>query len=619
MRDFSWMTLEQLGQIKVITASKNLQTAWTTPSALTVITDEELRLSGVSSLPQALKLAPGADVAQINAQRYAVSIRGFNSEYANKLLVLQDGRSLYTPQFLGVFWDAQDTSLEDVDRIEIVRGPGGTAWGVNAVDGVVNILTKDARDTQGAFVSTGGGTIEQAFATVRYGGAVGAHTHYRVYAKSFARGETELANGVGAGDDWHQDRAGFRVDSTLAGSSRLTFQGDYYAGRLLQYTKGAPELFRSTGANVLGRLAAQWPGGSALTLLSYVDVVRRRSSPATADSDTFAIEASHEFRPAPRHRFSWLGSFQHIRNEAIGGVGHNYDPAVRRLRQMSLSLADEFTAIKDRLFLSAGAKAEYHPFLGWETLPTARLTWTPSVQSTGWLAVSRGLQTPSISDYDLTHDIPGAVRVISLPNRNRPPGEVIATEAGWRVEPHRSLTLDVTAFHNRYDNIASANTTFDPRTSTMTLIPANDHFGESHGVELATMWEPWRSWRLRGSYSWLRMNLDARAGSTDVASLVRKEESSPRHQWQLMSMANLGRVWDWTMWLRYSSERSGLTMPAYLGLDARLAYRATAEIEVSMVGKDLLDSRHPEFTRSTGFPAVSEIPRSVYLEVRWAR
>lgn len=617
--DYGWMSLEQLGQIKVITASKHLQPAWTIPAAISLITGEEIHLSGATSIPQALRLAPGVDVARINAQRYAVSIRGFTSEYAHKLLVMQDGRSLVTPQFLGVFWDAQDLSLEDVERIEVVRGPGGTAWGINAMNGVVNILTKDARDTQGSLLNVGGGTFERAFATARFGGRLGAGSHYRIYAKSFSRGESEFANGTSAGDDWSQRRTGFRVDSHWGAPNHLTVQGDYYTGQLLQYSNRVADQFRSSGGNLLARLSAQIADGSTLQVMSCLDVVRRQSAPATANSESVVLEANHRLVGPGIHTLSWGANYQHIRNEALGRVGHNYDPAIRRLKLASLSLADDMAVVRDRVVMTVGAKAEYNAFTAWEALPTARLTWTPSERKTGWLAVSRGLQTPDLSSYDLTIDIPGAVNVRSLPNRDRPAGKVLATEIGWRVDPSPGLTVDATVFHHRYDRLPSSASSFDARTSTLTTSPQNEMFGETHGLEVAAIWEPVPRWRLRAGYSLLRMHLHVPAGSGDAASPRREGLSVPRGQWQVMSAATLGRAWDLSTWLRHTEGRPALAIRAYLGWDVRLAYRLSSDVQVAITGKDLLDSRHPEFTRSPGFPTNTEVPRSVQLELTWTR
>ncbi len=614
-----WADLEQLGQVQVITATKQLQQAWTTPAALTVISHDDLRFSGVSSLPQALRLAPGADVGQINAQRYSVGIRGWAGEFSNKLLVLQDGRSLFNPQFLGVFWDAQDTLLDDVDRIEVVRGPGGTAWGVNAVNGVVNVLTKDAIDTQGAMVRAGGGSLEEAFASVRYGGRVGEATHYRVYAKAFSRGETESAAVAGLRDDWKQSRAGFRVDSQPSADRHLTVQGEAYTGRLLQYSSRVPDEFLSSGAHALARWDARLANGASLGVVSYFDSVRRSSAPATANSETFSFEANHRFSPAASHRLSSSFSYTRTRNEAFGRIGHNYDPAVRTIQPFSVAVTDEYQALPDRLALATGFKAERNHFTGWEVLPSARLTWTPSEQATGWLAVSRGLQTPSISEYDLTIDVPGVPRVMSLPDRRRAPAEVVAYEAGWRQALTKTLTLDGALFFSVYDRLPAPQTTFDAAASLLKVEQTILGFGKTYGGELAAVWQPAPWWRWRASYSLLRMDLGVRPGSNDTAGPVREEGLSPKAHWQLMSVAHLGRTLNLTAWLRYVGDRPSITIPGYLGLDVRLAYQLSPEFEVVLTGKDLLDERHPEYSRSVGFPTRSEIPRSVMLEMVWRR
>lgn len=609
-----WMDLEQLGNIQVITATKQLQPVWSAPSALAVITDEELRFSGVTSLPQALRLAPGADVAQINSQRYSVAIRGFPGEFSNKLLVLQNGRSLYTPQFLGVFWDAQDTVFEDVDRIEVVRGPGGTAWGINAVNGVVNVLTKDARDTQGTLVRAGGGTLEDAFGVVRHGGEWGQAAHYRVYAKAFQRGETQLANGAGVGDDWRQTRAGFRVDGVPNRARHVTVEGEVHTGRLLQYSNRVADAFESSGAHVLARWNAVFANDAGLELMTYFDSMRRRSAPATADADTFNFEANHRWQIAPRHELRTSLNYQNIRNEARGRVGHNYDPAVRVLDPLSFAVSDDFTAIKERLVLSAGFKAEHNDFTGLEVMPSARVTWTPSERKTGWLAVSRGLQVTSISDHDLTIDVPGAFRVQSVPNRGRPAVELVAVEAGWRVDPSRELSLDATVFANTYDNLDSTRSTVNATGTLLTIRPMNERKAEAHGGEVAAVWQPTLRWRVRASYSLLRIHAHAKSAIADPGADARDEGGSPRRQWQVMAAGKLGEAWSLTAWGRYVDARPALAVPAYFGLDLRLACRPTKTTEIALVGKDLLDPRHPEYSRSIGFPAMSEIPRSVLLE-----
>jgi iron complex outermembrane receptor protein len=352
-------------------------------------------------------------------------------------------------------------------------------------------------------------------------------------------------------------------------------------------------------------------------VVSYFDSVRRYSVPATAHADTLAFEANHQFTLTPAQRLSWGAGFQHSRTQAIGRPGHNYDPAVRRLRHGSLTLADEITLQPDRLSLTLGAKAEYNPFTHWEALPTGRLAWTPSSRVTGWLALSRGVQTPGLSDFDLTLDIPGVPRIIALPSRDRPAGNVVASEAGWRWEAAGAVAVDLSLFHHAYSRHVSTASTFDARTNTLVTRLENELFGETRGGELAVTWDPRPRWRMRASYSALRMDLNVHRG--DATGANRQEGISPRTQWQVMSMVNVGTDWDLSAWLRRSAPRRAIGIPAYWGLDLRVAYRAGVEWEVAVVGKDLADSRHPEFSRSAGFPAISEIPRSVLLEVKWTR
>jgi len=396
-------------------------------------------------------------------------------------------------------------------------------------------------------------------------------------------------------------------------------QGEAYTGRLLQYSNRLADAFLSSGAHVLGRWDEQFSGDATLSVLSYWNTVRRSSLPATANSDTFNFEATHQFFTHARHRVSSILTYTRTRNEARGRVGHNYDPVMRTIQPDSFSVADEFAAVPDRLTLAAGLKAEHNDFSGLEWLPSARLAWTPTTTQTGWLAVSRGLQTPSISDYDLTIDVPGALRVLSLPNRSRGLGEVTAFEAGWRYEPMPVLTFDAAIYFNSYDHLQASQTTFDPIASTLIIGQTDLRFGETHGGELAAVWQP-TSWRrLRASYGLLRMHLHVRPGSDDATGAALLEGSSPRDQWQLMSVTHLGGIWTLTGWLRHVGGRPAFSVPRYLGLDVRLTWRLSAGLEMAISGKDLLDPRHLEFTRSPGFPARSEVPRSVLLEVSYRR
>jgi iron complex outermembrane recepter protein len=610
------LSFEQLSQIKIISVSKREEKLSEVAAAVHVITGEDIRRSGVLSLPEALRLAPGVDVARLNAQRYAVSIRGFNSEFAEKLLVLQDGRSLYTPQFGGTFWDAQDTFLEDIERIEVIRGPGGTAWGVNAMNGVINILTKDARDTQGTLVTGGGGSSERGFGGVRYGGKLGEHTFYRVYAQTFYRDETDLATGAGAGDDWHQARTGMRLDSYPSEQDQLTLQGDFYRGELLQYTGGAPDHFTSWGGNMLGRWTHTLSEESDLKVQLYYDAARRDSLPATANTDTGDLEATHRFALGSRQQINWGAHYRYQVNEARGRGGHIYSPVRRALDLAGFFVEDQVTLVPERLRFSAGTKLEYNTFSGWEMLPNARLSFTPTPQQTLWAAVSRGLQTPSISDQDLTLNIPGPTAFQSLPNRDRPPTELMAYEVGYRSRLAPSLTLDVAAFNNDYDKLGTVESTFLASPRTVVVTASNRMQGETYGFESSLLWQATDWWRWRVNYSLLLMQLHLEPGTTD-ATAERHEGESPQQQVMLWSSMNLGRQWEFDAVFRFVDRLPALQIQEYASLDLRLAFHPKPNLEFALVGQNLLDGRHSEFKRSPGFPANAEIPRGVYGKVTW--
>jgi len=610
------LSFEQLSQIKVISVSKREEKLSEVAAAVSVITGEDIRRSGVSSIPEALRLAPGVDVARINSQRYAVSIRGFNSEFAGKLLVLQDGRSVYTPQFGGTFWDAQDTFMEDIDRIEVIRGPGGTAWGVNAVNGVINILTKDARDTQGTLVTGGGGSSERGFGGVRQGGKLGEHTFYRVYAKAFYRDETDLGNGAGAGDDWSQARTGFRVDSYPTEQNHLTLQGDLYGGELLQYSGGAPGQFLSFGGNLLGRWTHSFSEESDLKVQLYYDATRRDSLPATVNTDTGDFEASHRFALGARQQINWGVHCRYLVNEARGHGGHNYDPIRRALNFAGFFVEDQVTLVPERLRFSAGTKLEYNTFSGWEVLPNARLSFMPTPHQTLWAAVSRGLQTPSIADYDLTHYIPGPTTFQSLPNRDQPPTELIAYEAGYRAQLAAPLTLDVAAFYNDYDKLGTLESAFLPSPPTIVVTPSNRMQGETYGFESSLLWQATDWWRWRVNYSLLRMQLHLEPGTTDTHT-ESEEGESPQQQVMLWSSMNLGKRWDFDAVFRFADRLPALKIEEHVSLDLRLAFRPRPNLEFAVIGQSLLDHQHVEFNRSPGFPAKTEIPRGVYAKVTW--
>lgn len=611
------LDLEELLEIKIFSISKASETLWQSAAAAGAISSDDIRRAGVTSLPEALRLAPGINVARINSQRYAISIRGFDSEFADKLLVLQDGRSLYTPQFSGTFWDVQDTLLDDVERIEVIRGPGCAAWGINAVNGIVNIITKDARDTQGSRVVAGAGGSERGYGSLRHGGAIGEDTHYRIYAKAFAREESELDDGEGADDDWEQARAGFRFDSRPTSDDHLTLQGEVYSAELLQFSGGSPDDFDAKGAHVIAKWSHALSDRSGLDLQLYYDGTRRDSAPATADTDTADLEARHRMALGSWNELLWGLNYRVSANEAQGRAGHNYEPTDRTLEYYSLFAEDRLELVPKELRLTIGSKLEHHDFTGWEVMPNTRLAYLPSEDQTLWTAVSRGVRAPSIAENDLTVEVPaGPLTILAPPNRGKRAEELLAIETGFRQRLGEAATLDIALFYNDYDSLSSTEIAAAADPSILTIEQVSRRQGESYGGEVAAQWQASERLRWRLSYSLLETHVRVPDDSTDTSN-SRTEGRSPEQQIQLWPSLNLASNCDLDLIFRFVDRLPDIPIDHYVNLDLRLGYRPLDELELSLVGQNLLDERHPEFARSPGFPANAEIRRGVLGQVKW--
>jgi len=601
-----WLDIDELTQIRVITASRIEEPVQETAAAVAVITGEDIRRSGVTNIPEALRLAPGTEVQRINSNRYAVTIRGFNSEFADKLLVLMDGRSVYTPQFSGVFWDMQDSVLEDIDRIEVVRGPGGTAWGSNAFNGVVNVVSKPAQETQGLLSSSSLGSFDQSRITMRYGGKSGEHTWYRVFAQESFHGETLKADGSGQGDDWNSFLGGFRIDSEVTSHDSLTVLGGVNYAELLQYSHGNPENFPAFGANLLGRWQHVFNESSKLETQLYYDAVRRDMLQNPVNTDTVDFDISHILTAGSAHRIHWGLNYRIISSRTENTEEHIFDPREKTIQQGGLLIEDQFSLVPDILVLSAGCKLEYYSLSGWEPLPNARLSWTPNPSHTIWASFSRGVRAPNTSDLYLKINTP---YVVLLPNDNLGTEEVLAYQAGYRGNMGNRFGFDFTGFLNNYLHLI----TFEQEGNTMPLSvrSANNLEGESWGFEAALTWQSFDWWRWRANYTYLTMDLHTANNSTDTSAVIIGKRS-PKHQamlwWSFQPTGNL----DLDVLMRYTDNLEERDTPAYWGLNLRIAYRYKPGIEIAIVGQNLLDPQHQEFTASPGFPCASEIPSSVY-------
>ena len=624
--------------MRVSTVSRTQSTVGRSPAAVYVVTNEMIRRSGARSIPELLRLVPGVNVAHDNANRRAVSIRGFNSTFANKLLVQIDGRSVYTPVFSGVFWDEQDVLLEDIERIEVIRGPGATVWGANAVNGIINIITKRACKTQGIFLQGGGGTEERGFAAFRYGGCTSDSLYWRIYGMGFER-DGGFRPG-GAGDEWRKAQVGFRMDWEPSECTLLTLQGDYFedtSGRRFDEALPAPPFiqqgtsmdYEPTGANVLLRLSEELDDDSDWAVqMFYHHDARRTAQGFLEGCNTFDLDFQHRFPLANRHSLIWGFGYRNTQNETQGIYIVSWDPAVRWFDLISYFVQDEITLCDDLLYLTVGSKFEHNDFSGFEYQPTARLLWTPSERQAAWAAISRAVRTPSRVDHD--------IRVMSWPVAISfaPPGatfvrlegspaveseELLAYEVGFRAQPSDDFSWDLTAFYHDYQNLVVQvpATPFPPAPSLppafWSYVYTNDMRAESYGFELAASYQVNPCWRLHGGYSYLKMNLHARPDAASGAENA--EGQSPKNQFYFQNTWDFAQDLELDIILRYTDNLPALSIPSYVTMDVRLAWLPTENLEMSIVGRNLLDAQHPEFTAGDFYS--SQVQREVYGMATW--
>lgn len=633
--DLLALDIDQLGNTEVVvqgfseqvtTVARTESTVGQSPAAVFVITNEMIHRSGVRTIPDALRMAPGVQVAQIDANKTAVSIRGFNGRFANKLLVQIDGRTVYTPLFGGVFWDVQDVLLEDIDRIEVIRGPGATVWGANAVNGVINIITKSAKETPGFFAEAGAGN-ERDFASVRMGGQSG-DVAWRAYSKLFDRGEGFLPTGD-ASDDWRSSRFGFRTDWQQSNCDTMTVQGDYYqttAGQnrilptpVTPYFSTGPDDELAAGGNVLCRWTHEIDTDSDWALQCYYDRTERtlRSVDFREDRDTLDIDFQHRFAWAERHSTTWGGGYRNTRDRIRNSFHLGFTPNERSDDLFSIFAQDDVTIREDLLHFIVGSKFQWNDYTGSEIQPTARLLYTPTERRTLWASFSRAVRVPSRASDDIT--------LVSAPmsfpvnptyptlfgNRRLNAEELLAWEAGIRGAPTNDYFWDATVFYNQYENLHDTSTFGAlfagpaPASLTLPINFTNNERADSYGFELANSLQLKPNWNLRGTYSFLRVNMFLGDG-----------QDAPQHQWFGQSSWTFRDHWDADLMVRYADDLSALGVPSYLDSDARLGWQPTAACELALVGRNLLDAAHAEFGNDT-FAGVlaTEVRRSLYGSV----
>jgi iron complex outermembrane receptor protein len=631
------LTLEQLGNIEVTTATKEPEVVWKTPAAIFVITQENIRRSGANNIPEALRLAPGVEVARISADQWAIGIRGFGSRLSRAVLVLIDGRSVYSTFTAGVYWEVQDTLIEDVDRIEVIRGPGGTIWGPNAVNGVINIITKSSKDTQGALVSAGAGNVDQGFGEARYGGNNGKDFTYRVYGKGFSVTPEFHADGINY-DSWQSGQGGFRMDWNKSRDA-FTLQGDLYdqsAGESVQAsTYNPPAEFivdgdaHLSGGNILWRWRRKLSEGKDFQLDAYYDKTDRHELNFGDNRNTVDIDFLDRF-PLPRQEISWgLELYLSHGSEIQVFSGLTFVPPTRTDQLYSAFLQDEIALVKDRLSLVAGTKllkTNYTDAL-WE--PSVRLLYTPTSTQTLWAAFTHAVRTPADVERDFflssylgnVGDLPFFARFNA--NRNFQSENLNGYELGYRRLITSKLYVDIATFFNQYTDLLSEDITgpifveTDPMPTHL-LLPAefgNGLKATTEGGEIASEWRPVKFWRLKGSYSFLEMHVKKEPGSLDVGSAAGIQGSSPQHEVLLQSGFDLPKSVTADFQIRYVSNLPAQKVPSYWTGDLSLGWQVNSNLRLTAVGQNLFQPYHFEFLSDPR--GLVGIERAVYGKVTW--
>ncbi|HEY8101346.1 MAG TPA: TonB-dependent receptor [Burkholderiaceae bacterium] len=606
------LSFEELADIRITSVSKKEERLADAPASVTVITNEDIRRSGATSLPEALRLAPNLQVARVDARNYAITARGFNSPFENKLLVLIDGRTVYSPLFSGVFWDAQDVMLEDVERIEVISGPGGTLWGANAVNGVINIITRSAADTQGGLVSAGASHHEKNGA-IRYGGKLENDFNYRVYGKYADNDDTKTASGQSTQTGWHRDQTGFRMDRNDR-NNQVTMQGDAYDGALNQ---AGTSNIQIAGANLLGRVDHKMEDGSSLRFQTYIDHTERNQPQAFNEYlDTIDVELQHTLQLATMHNVVWGTGYRLAVDHVSVNSGSTFAflPGSENLHWANIFAQDEIDLSKT-VRLTAGTKVESNGYTGHEFLPNISLSWKPVPDHLLWTSASRAVRTPSRIDRDL-YSPANAIIINGTPHYVIGGGpdyesEVAKVyEVGYRGQLASALTYSITGFYSVYDNLR----TLEPNPNGFGFLFMNKAEGRSRGVEMSSTWQATHAWRLTSGLVSQRLDTHLKAGSADISGSTGLANNDPHSYWMLRSTYDISEDKELDIVVRHVGRLPNPDVPAYTSMDLRFGWKIRRNLALSLIGQNLAGPSHPEFGAA---PNRSEYDRSLFTKLVW--
>ncbi len=641
------LPIEELMKVEVTSASRRAQKLTDVPSAIFVITQDDIKRSGVTNIPDALRMAPGVQVERVGTDRWSVSIRGFNGRFANKLQVLMDGRSVYNPIMSGTMWDQQDTMIEDIDRIEVIRGPAATVWGINSVNGVINIITKKAAETQGTLLTAGGGNFEHGFVGARYGSKINEETPFRIYAKGFTRDSTTSLAGSSNNDEWHSARGGFRIDHAR-GIDQFTLQGDFFSnfiGDTIDPSKlSLPSLSPSgiRGSNEGGNIRFRWDRTlserSSIMLQTYFDKLKHKAGSAIDfDTESFDIDFQHRLPLFNRHDVTWGANYRMYHTHVTETDLIRMNPPSRTNNVFSGFIRDEITLIPERLSLTLGTRLDRNDFTGLEIQPNARLMWTPNAENSVWAAISRAVRTPSRAEEDAFLK---ALQLTSIPGLSALPfpiqaaftgqsgfksEKLLAYELGYRRLLTPRASIDIAAFINDYSQLRDFSLggitlgTGLPRHLVATVTTNNGASALTYGVEVAMDWKPTEKWRLQGSYSFIQLDVNSSNPLTRDfdASTAGAGKSNPNHQVSFRSNYDFSDKLQLNMWLRYTSSIPFYHIPDYVTMDSKLIYKPYRNTELFVVGQNLFSQFHQESVGDFVPSIPVQIPRGVYGGVQW--
>jgi len=641
--DLTQKSLEDLMSIEVTSVSKKEQKTSQAAAAIFVISREDIGRSGALSIPDLLRMVPGLDVAQIDAGKWAISARGFNGQYSNKLLVLVDGRSVYTPIFGGVFWDSQNVALATIERIEVIRGPGAAIWGSNAVNGVINIITRSSGDTQGTYIAGGAGNGSIGPETIGYGGKVAHLGAYRVFAEGFEANALPTWAGLDGQDDWQLVHGGFRTDTSLSAKNSLTTEGEIYQGNagelaFIPLSLMPPESAtvalrdRYSGWNGLARWNRTLSTGSQTSLQVYFDRTTRGDLSYGGGENTFDIDFQHNFAWRARQDIVWGIGYRVTADDIDPELRISATPQNRTTQLFSGFVQDEIAIRPDRVNLSLGTRTEHNDYTGFDFQPSVRLVWTPDSKKQFWAAASRADRTPPRSDTNFRVNLdalpgPGNIPIlVSLfGNPNQKNEQLTAFEIGHRAAPTSRFSMDLSIFYNRYRDLVSV----EPGAERVETNPAPVHlliptyfgnglYGESQGIEAFANWKVTGFWTLSPGYSFFSLHLHKFAGSQDSGSVPETEGGSPDHQAQLRSSLDLPWKLQWNASAYFVNRLPAQSIPSYTRLDTGFTWRAQERVSLSVVGQNLLKDLHPEFTGVDTTVQSGLMRRVAYGKIAWS-